>query len=122
MFNLLFKRFKLIPMSKKIELLEEELRLAKVNTKHWKSNHDHVVKACSVIRDRPDLGDRAKKVCYLIKENEELRNRLVLKDQDINDLNTRLIERRKDMMETIVKLSNELMKLKEEKRKQDERQ
>ena len=122
MFNLLFKRFKLIPMSKKIELLEEELRLAKVNTKHWKSNHDNIVKISSIIRDRPDCGDRARKVCSLMKENEELRNRLVLKDQDINDLNTRLIERRKDMMETIVKLNNELMKLKEEKRKQDERQ
>jgi hypothetical protein len=38
----------------------------------WKSNHDNMVKLNKILRDRPDLGDRAKSMVELIDKNKHL--------------------------------------------------
>lgn len=43
---------------------------------HWKSNHDNQVKINQLLRDRPDMGERAALVSRLMQENAELRARL----------------------------------------------
>jgi hypothetical protein len=40
---------------------------------HWKANHDNAVAIKAAVLDRPDLGDRAKRVQELIGENTILR-------------------------------------------------
>ena len=54
------------------DLINEFARL-KAELHHWKANHCNQVSIKSAILDRPDLGDRAKKVQKLVKDNEALR-------------------------------------------------
>lgn len=43
---------------------------------HWKANHDNQVKINRLLRDRPDMGERAALVAHLMQENDELRARV----------------------------------------------
>ena len=52
--------------------LRKYLIEAKAEAKKWKDNHDNQVKINQLLRDRPDLGDRAKSVDTLIKQRNEL--------------------------------------------------
>jgi hypothetical protein len=49
---------------------------AKDHSVCWKSKHDNMVKINKMLRDRPDLGDRAKSVDELIGKNQHLLNML----------------------------------------------
>jgi len=59
-----------------------EIERLKAERDHWKANHDHQVKLKAAIADRPDLGDRAKRVAELVAEVERLKAEL--KSFDIN--------------------------------------
>jgi len=48
--------------------LETELAAVKAERDMWKANHDNQVKLKSAIMDRPDLGDRARKVTALSEQ------------------------------------------------------
>jgi hypothetical protein len=52
--------------------LRKDLIEARAEAKKWKDNHDNQVKINQLLRDRPDLGDRAKSVDVLIKQRETL--------------------------------------------------
>lgn len=52
--------------------LSNYLAEATAEVKKWKDNHDNQVKINQLLRDRPDLGDRAKSVDALIKQRNEL--------------------------------------------------
>ena len=48
--------------------IETELAAVKAERDMWKANHDNQVKLKSAIMDRPDLGDRARKVTALSEQ------------------------------------------------------
>lgn len=50
--------------------LRKDLIEARAEAKKWKDNHDNQVKINQLLRDRPDLGDRAKSVDALIKQRD----------------------------------------------------
>lgn len=50
---------------------------AAAEVKKWKDNHDNQVKINQLLRNRPDLGHRAKSVDSLIKQRDELMEILV---------------------------------------------
>lgn len=52
--------------------LSNYLAEATAEVKKWKDNHDNQVKINQLLRDRPDLGDRAKSVDALIKQRDTL--------------------------------------------------
>lgn len=51
--------------------LERELEEARKQRDKWKANHDNQVAINRALRDRPDLGERAKLVDALIKQRDE---------------------------------------------------
>ena len=53
--------------------LERERDEARKEAAMWKANHDNQVKLKAALMDRPDLGDRARKVVSLAKERDEAR-------------------------------------------------
>ncbi len=57
--------------------LRKDLIEARAEAKKWKDNHDNQVKTNQLLRDRPDLGHRAKSVDSLIKQRDELMEILV---------------------------------------------
>jgi|688.fasta_scaffold108504_9 hypothetical protein len=57
--------------------LRKYLIEARAEAKKWKDNHDNQVKINQLLRDRPDLGHRAKSVDALIKQRDELMEILV---------------------------------------------
>lgn len=54
------------------EAIADQLK-AEAERDHWKANHDNAVAIKAAVLDRPDLGDRAKRVQELIAENTALR-------------------------------------------------
>ncbi len=54
----------------------DEIQALKRERDHWKANHDSQVKVNRLLRDRPDMGERARLVALLMQENDELRARL----------------------------------------------
>lgn len=55
------------------EKLERQRDEARKEAAMWKANHDNQVKLKAALMDRPDLGDRARKVVSLAKERDEAR-------------------------------------------------
>jgi hypothetical protein len=47
-----------------------ELEKARAERDHWKANHDNMAAMNRLLRDRPDLGDRARSVQALIAERD----------------------------------------------------
>ena len=56
--------------------LQDELDEARADAAMWKANHDNQVSLKSMLMDRPDLGDRALRIAELIRERDELAERL----------------------------------------------
>ncbi len=56
-----------------IDDMVEEMRKLRAERDQWKANHDNQVAIKAAVLDRPDLGDRAKRVLGLIEERDELR-------------------------------------------------
>lgn len=59
-----------------LRYLREEVQTLRRERNHWKANHDNQVRVNQLLRDRPDLGERAKLVAHLMQENAELRARV----------------------------------------------
>jgi hypothetical protein len=55
-----------------VDQLRKDLIEARAEAKKWKDNHDNQVKINQLLRDRPDLSDRAKSVDALIKQRDTL--------------------------------------------------
>ena len=58
--------------------LERELEEARKQRDKWKANHDNQVAINRTLRDRPDLGERAKLVNALTKQRDALAEALEL--------------------------------------------
>jgi hypothetical protein len=56
---------------------KEERDEARKETLHWRANHDNQAKIKAAILNRPDLGDRARKVQALMEENRRLKEALI---------------------------------------------
>jgi hypothetical protein len=56
--------------------LRERVEALEGERDHWKANHDNQVEIKAAVLDRPDLGDRARKVMALIAERDALAERL----------------------------------------------
>lgn len=71
-------KFDIRQLKAKIASLEsgEEVGTLMRERNHWKANHDHQVQVNRLLRDRPDLGERARLVAHLMQENDQLRARL----------------------------------------------
>jgi hypothetical protein len=61
-----------------VNQLRKDLIEARAEAKKWKDNHDNQVKTNQLLRDRPDLGDRAKSVDALIKQHDILETALMI--------------------------------------------
>jgi uncharacterized membrane-anchored protein YhcB (DUF1043 family) len=61
------------PHFKSTTQLIEELARSRAELDHWKANHASMVELNGLLRDRPDLGDRAQRVTQLIEERDRLR-------------------------------------------------
>jgi hypothetical protein len=55
-----------------VDQLRKDLIEARAEAKKWKDNHDNQVNTNQLLRDRPDLCDRAKSVDALIKQRDTL--------------------------------------------------
>lgn len=58
-----------------VKRLTQERDEARGEATMWKANHDNQVRLKATLMDRPDLGDRARKVVSLAKERDEARER-----------------------------------------------
>lgn len=65
--------------------LERELAAAQAETAKWKAAHDNQVKIKSILIQRPDLGDRAKRIERILTENLHL-NEITSKNLITNTL------------------------------------
>jgi hypothetical protein len=70
--DLSFRRDLYALQEKRLDQLSKDLIEATAEAKKWKDNHDNQVKTNQLLRDRPDLGDRAKSVDALIKQRDAL--------------------------------------------------
>jgi small-conductance mechanosensitive channel len=75
--DLCFRRDLYTLQEKRLDQLSKDLIEARVEAKKWKQSHDNQVKINQLLRDRPDLGHRAKSVDALIKQRNELMEILV---------------------------------------------
>jgi len=65
--------------------LERELEEARKQRDKWKANHDNQVAINRTLRDRPDLGERAKLVDALTKQRDALADALRIIASDGKD-------------------------------------
>ena len=70
--DLEFRRDLYALQEQRLDQLSKYLIEATAEAKKWKNNHDNQVKTNQLLRDRPDLGHRAKSVDALIKQRDEL--------------------------------------------------
>lgn len=75
--DLAFRRDLYKFQEKRLDQLSKELIEARAESKKWKDNHDNQVKINQLLRDRPDLGDRAKSVDGLIKRHDIMKTALM---------------------------------------------
>jgi chromosome segregation ATPase len=68
--DLSFRRDLYALQNQLVDQLSKDLTEARAEAKKWKDNHDNQVKINQLLRDRPDLGDRAKSVDALIKQRD----------------------------------------------------
>ena len=65
--------------------LERELEEARKQRDKWKANHDNQVAINRTLRDRPDLGERAKLVDALTKQRDALAEALQWYEKKVSD-------------------------------------
>lgn len=75
--DLAFRRDLYKFQEKRLDQLSKDLIEARAESKKWKDNHDNQVKINQLLRDRPDLGDRAKSVDNLIKRHDIMKTALM---------------------------------------------
>ena len=75
--DLAFRRDLYKFQEKRLDQLSKELIEARAESKKWKDNYDNQVKINQLLRDRPDLGDRAKSVDGLIKRHDIMKTALM---------------------------------------------
>jgi len=70
--DLSFRRDLYALQEQRLNQLHKYFVEAIAEVKKWKDNHNNQVKINQLLRDRPDLGDRAKSVDALIKQRDAL--------------------------------------------------
>jgi hypothetical protein len=75
--DLAFRRELYKVQEKRLDQLSKDLIEARAESKKWKDNHDNQVKINQLLRDRPDLGDRAKSVDGLVKRHNIMKTALM---------------------------------------------
>ena len=83
--DLAFRRDLYKIQEKRLDQLSKELIEARAESKKWKDNYDNQVKINQLLRDRPDLGDRAKSV-DTSKERKDLLQRIQALEDEIDDM------------------------------------
>jgi hypothetical protein len=93
--------------------LRKYLIEARAEAKKWKDNHDNQVKINQLLRDRPDLGDRAKSVDALIKQRDTLSDALKeIYNVSVFDWDTMPEGSRRKYREVVLKITDGALSMK----------
>jgi ribosomal protein S15P/S13E len=111
--DLAFRRDLYALQEQRLDQLSKYLMEATAEAKKWKNNHDNQVKTNQLLRDRPDLGDRAKSVDALIKERDTLSDALKeIYNVSVFDWDTMPEGSRRKYREVVLKITDGALSMK----------
>jgi chromosome segregation ATPase len=96
-----------------VDQLRKDLIEARAEAKKWKDNYENQVKINQLLRDRPDLGDRAKSVDALIKQRDMLSEALKeIYNVSVFDWDTMPEGSRRKYREVVLKMADGALSMK----------